>query len=90
MYEIIFSTKFKKDYKLAIKRNMNMDLLRETIVRLADRETLAPSYKDHPLQGVYADCRECHLRPDWLLIYTLDENSQTLRLIATGSHNDLF
>jgi mRNA interferase YafQ len=90
MYGIIYSTKFKKDYKLAIKRQLDTGLLYDVITQLANGETLAVKYKDHSLQGEYAVFRECHLKPDWLLIYRIDKTKNTLELVATGSHSDLF
>ena len=90
MYDITYSTKFKKDYKLAVKRHWDVDLLRIVITQLANDELLAPKHKDHRLQGKFADCRECHIKPDWLLIYRINEDANTLELVATGTHSDLF
>jgi mRNA interferase YafQ len=90
MYDIIYSTKFKKDYKLAVKRQLDTALLYDMITRLANGETPAVKYADHSLQGEYAAFRECHLKPDWLLIYKIDKSENTLELVATGSHSDLF
>jgi mRNA interferase YafQ len=90
MYDIVYSTKFKKDYKLALKRHCDVNFLRIIITRLAHNEPLGPKHKDHKLQGKYADCRECHIKPDWLLLYKINEPENTLELVATGTHSDLF
>jgi mRNA interferase YafQ len=90
MYDIIYSTKFKKDYKRVVKRHWDISLLRTIITQLANNEALSIKYKDHRLQGEYADYRECHIKPDWLLIYIINERTNTLELVATGTHSDLF
>lgn len=88
MREIRYSTPFRKDYKHLQKRGKDLAKLRTVIVRLAADETLEKRYKDHPLQGRYAGARDCHISPDWVLIYAISGNE--LRLIRTGSHADLF
>jgi mRNA interferase YafQ len=90
MYDIAYSTKFKKDYKRVVKRHWDTSLLRVIITQLANNEPLALKHKDHHLQGEYTDCRECHIKPDWLLIYKINEQTNTLELVATGTHSDLF
>lgn len=90
MYEIRPTTKFQKDLKRAKKRGFNLSLLTEILKKLAGGETLPVKNKDHALSGNYAGCRECHIAPDWLLIYEVDGNSLILYLIRTGSHSDLF
>ncbi|GHU97631.1 hypothetical protein FACS1894156_9120 [Bacteroidia bacterium] len=90
MYEVVYSTKFKKDYKLAVKRNWDIELLRVVVTQLSEGKTLAPNYRDHNLQGQFTDCRECHIKPDWLLIYRINVIDNTLELVATGTHSDLF
>jgi mRNA interferase YafQ len=90
MYDIIYSTKFKKDYKRVVKRRWDISLLRTVVTQLANNEELSIKYKDHRLQGEYADYRECHIKPDWLLIYKINERINTLELVATGTHSDLF
>ncbi len=89
-YQIEMSTKFKKDYKLAIKRGYNDILLKEVISILANGEVLPSKYKDHTLIGDYKGYRECHITPDWLLIYRIEENLLILALTRTGTHSDLF
>lgn len=90
MYEIRPTTKFQKDLKRAKKRGFDLSLLTEILKKLAGGETLPVKNKDHALSGNYAGCRECHVAPDWLLIYEVDGNSLILYLIRTGSHSDLF
>lgn len=90
MYEIRPTTKFQKDLKRAKKRGFDLSLLTEILKKLAVDETLPVKNKDHVLSGNYAGCRECHIAPDWLLIYEVDGNSLILYLIRTGSHSDLF
>ncbi len=88
MYEIFRTTSFKKDYKKLSTSNKN--ILKEIVTILANGETLDEKYKDHPLVGNYLGCRECHLRPDLLLIYRIDNNILELALIRVGSHSKLF
>lgn len=88
--EIVWTTKFKKDYKLAIKRNRNIDLLDNIIRALSRGETLPEKYKDHELTGDWTGHRECHIQPDWLLIYRIEDNVLVLTLSRTGTHSDLF
>ena len=90
MYEIRPTTKFQKDLKRAKKRGFDLSLLTEILKKLAGGETLPVKNKDHALSGNYAGCRECHIAPDWLLIYEVDGNSLILYPILTGSHSDLF
>jgi len=89
-YRIEMSTRFKKDYKLIKKRGYDVKLLEEVISRLARGELLPERYLDHPLKGNFKDCRECHITPDWLLIYEVSENMLILYLTRTGTHSDLF
>ena len=88
--EIVWTTRFKKDYKLAMKRNMDMDLLDDIIRKLARGEALPDKNKDHDLSGDWVGHRECHILPDWLLIYKIDESVLVLTLTRTGTHSDLF
>ncbi len=90
MLTIKYHTRFKKDYKRVCKRGYNPILFQEVIEILAKGETLPAKYKDHQLTGNYKDCRECHITPDWLLIYQIDKNELILYLIRTGTHSDLF
>ena len=88
MFEILRTSQFKRDAKKAKKHGKDTDRLKTVIVLLAQGRTLPPKNKDHQLKGVYKDCRECHVEPDWLLIYRIEAN--VLQLVRTGSHADLF
>ncbi|MCD7855813.1 MAG: type II toxin-antitoxin system YafQ family toxin [Clostridiales bacterium] len=90
MLEIISSNRFKKDLKLAAKRGYNLDLLDEIVNTLAEQKPLPPKNRDHGLTGDYIDFRECHIQPDWLLVYRVDGEDLILFLSRTGTHSDLF
>ncbi|MBR5320179.1 MAG: type II toxin-antitoxin system YafQ family toxin [Peptococcaceae bacterium] len=89
-YQVKTTTHFKKDYKLAMRRGRKMNLLKEVITLLAMGETLPEKYKDHALTGNWSEHRECHIQPDWLLIYRIEDDVLVLTLSRTGSHSDLF
>ena len=89
-YHIVQTGKFKKDLKLVIKRGYNIELLGVVVDALAEGKELPAKYKDHTLTGNYKGCRECHITPDWLLIYEVDGDELYLYLTRTGSHSDLF
>lgn len=89
-YDIIFTTHFKKDFKLAVKRGLNLKALASVIVTLASGESLPERNKDHELTGDRKGYRECHILPDWLLIYKIENNTLVLTLARTGTHSDLF
>ncbi len=88
MRTIRYSGQFKKDAKLAAKRGYAMNKLRVVIEKLVNEEELDARYKDHALQGKFVGARDCHVSPDWVLIYAIVDNE--LRLIRTGTHSDLF
>ena len=88
--DIVWTTKFKKDYKLAIKRHMDIGLLDDIIRPLSRGEKLPEKNKDHELTGDWVGHRECHIQPDWLLIYRIEDDVLVLTLARTGSHSDLF
>lgn len=90
MLEIIASNKFRKDLKLARKRGLKLEKLDAVVETLANQLPLDTRYRDHALTGNYGDFRECHIEPDWLLIYRQDEDVLELFLFRTGSHSDLF
>ena len=90
MYTPVFLNSFKKDYKLADKRGLFTAELDTVLTALINGNELPPKYKNHKLKGNYKDCHECHIRPDWLLIYRIDENNNSITFIRTGSHSDLF
>lgn len=89
-YIVDFTTQFKKDIKLAKKQGKDTEKIFEVVEKLANDEILEAKYKDHCLTGDYKDCRECHIEPDWLLIYKKYESELILMLVRTGSHSDLF
>lgn len=90
MYAVKPTTRFQKDVKLAAKRGYEIELLTAVIKTLAIGEQLDEIYKDHPLKGGYSGCRECHIMPDWLLIYEISDEELILYLTRTGTHSDLF
>ena len=87
--DIVWTTKFKKDYKLAIKRHMDIGLLDDNIRALSRGEKLPEKNKDHELTGDWVEHRECYIQPDWLLIYRIEDDVLVLTLARTGSHSDL-
>ena len=88
MLNVRYSTRFKKDFKTCVKRGYQMPLLQQAIDTLRIPAPLPPKNKDHNLSGNYSGYRECHIEPDWLLIYKQTEDE--LRLDRTGTHADLF
>ena len=92
MLKIEFQGQFKKDFKLAIKRGCDIAELQKVITILANEQPLPEKYRDHALNDTkdYSGVRECHIQPDWLLIYKVYKDILTLKLIRTGSHSDLF
>ena len=89
-YTLKPTTQFKRDLKKAQKQNKNLDLLNKVLQQLADGIPLPEKNRDHALTGNYAGCRECHIQPDWLLIYEIAEDTLFLYLTRTGSHSELF
>lgn len=89
-YEVKTTSQFKKDYKLAMKRNLNTGLLKEIVELLANGKELPEKYRDHNLTGNWKGHRECHIQPDWLLIYKIENDILVLTLARTGTHSDLF
>lgn len=90
MLEIVMSNRFKRDLKLAARRGYNFELLDEIVNKLANRELLPEKNRDHALSGDYTGCRECHIAPDWLLVYQVEDKELILYLMRTGTHSDLF
>ena len=88
-YVVKATSQFKKDYKLAMKRGFKISLLDEVIVLLSKGEELPEKYRDHALIGNWLGHRECHILPDWLLIYRIENDVLVLTLSRTGSHSDL-
>ena len=89
-YNIKPTTKFQKDLKRVQRRGYNLSLLTEIVKKLANGEALPEKNKDHNLSGDYIGCRECHITPDWLLIYEISDGNLILYLTRTGTHSDLF
>jgi mRNA interferase YafQ len=89
-YRIVPTGAFRKDLKIILKRGYNLDLLGFVVDTLADGKPLPEKYKDHALTGRFKDCRECHITPDWLLLYELSNSEVILYLTRTGTHSDLF
>jgi addiction module toxin, relE/stbE family len=89
-YEVKFTTQFKKDLKLAKKQNKNLDKLFEVIALLSEGVKLDVKYRDHDLVGNYKGARECHIEPDWLLVYEYRNDVLVLMLYRLGSHSELF
>ena len=92
MLKLEFTGRFKKDYKIAVKRGCNPKRLEEVLELLQKEEILPSKYRDHQLVNSrnYQNMRECHIEPDWLLVYQVIDDELILRLIRTGSHSDLF
>lgn len=89
-HKVVVLNAFRKDYRALTKRGYDMSLLQETVELLADGDPLPERYRDHALAGDFIGCRECHIKPDWLLIYRLEKDELILYLMRTGSHSDLF
>lgn len=90
MLDVVLSNRFKKDLKLAAKRGFDLAELEAVVNRLAAQQPLPDKNRDHTLTGDYIGFRECHIRPDWLLVYRVDGEDLVLFLFRTGSHTDLF
>ena len=84
------TSQFKKDYKLAMKRHLDISLLEEVVSQLALGKALPDKNRDHALTGDWIGHRECHIQPDWLLIYRIEDDVLVLTLARTGTHSDLF
>ena len=89
-YKLILTGKFKKSLKLAKKRGLDLSLMEEVVNTLQQGLPLEEKYRDHELKGKYKGFRECHIQPNWLLIYLLENDILTLTLVDTGTHSDLF
>lgn len=88
-YELVMTSRFRKDLKRMVKRGLPLNELEQVLDWLSDGIVLRPKYRDHELSGNYAGFRECHIRPDWLLIYMVEEEKLILTATRTGSHSDL-
>ena len=90
MYTLYYTGKFEKDLKRVAKRGYNMPLIEEVIETLETTGILDASYLPHKLKGNYVDCMECHIKPDWLLIWSQNNTTKEIYLMRTGTHSDLF
>jgi mRNA interferase YafQ len=90
MLRIRYSNRFKKDFKTIVKRGYDVKMFEKVLNLLVKEKTLPQKYLDHPLGGDYAGHRECHITPDWLLIYKVEKDILILSLTRTGTHSDLF
>ena len=90
MLKIVTSSQFKRDLKLARKRGCKIEHLRDVVNALANEQKLDEKYRDHRLEGNYNGFRECHIEPDWLLVYRINQDALELFLFRTGTHSDLF
>lgn len=90
MYQVKFTTTFKKRYKLIKKRGLDINLLDEVVDKLRKGIPLEEKYRDHGLSGNFDGFRECHIKPDWLLVYLIEDDILTLTLVDTGTHSDIF
>lgn len=90
MLELVTTTAFRKDLKLAKKRGYDLSLIEVVLDMLMEEQILPERYKDHALVGNYTGFRECHILPDWLLIYSINKSELILTASRTGTHSDLF
>jgi addiction module toxin, relE/stbE family len=90
MLELVTTTAFRKDLKLAKKRGYDLSLIEVVLDMLLEEQILPERYKDHALVGNYTGFRECHILPDWLLIYSINKSELILTASRTGTHSDLF
>lgn len=86
--EIQFSSKFRKDYELVKRRGYNMSKLSDVMKMISDGTPLPAKYREHHLKGNFKDCLECHIEPDWLLIYRVEKH--LISFERSGTHSDLF
>ena len=89
IYVVKYTTAYKKSYKLMLKRGLSVELLDGVVEELRHGRKLAPQYRDHELKGKFKGFHECHIKPDWLLIYLKEDDILTLTLVDTGSHADV-
>ncbi|MBQ7719689.1 MAG: type II toxin-antitoxin system YafQ family toxin [Clostridia bacterium] len=90
MLKVVYTSRFKKDYKALLKRGVNVESLNKTILLISEEKQLPAINNDHPLKGSFTGCRECHLGFDWLLVYKIHKDILVLELIRTGTHQDVF
>ena len=90
MYNLRFTSKIQRNIKLMKKRGKDLDKLKLVLNMLQKGQELPTKYKDHSLSGNFTGCRECHIEPDWLLVYEIIDSELIILLLTTGSHSDLF
>ena len=90
MYTVKFTTAYKKSYKLMKKRGLDLSLLDDVVDTLRHGKQLEAKHRDHELSGKFKGFRECHIKPDWLLVYLIENDILTLTLVETGTHSDIF
>lgn len=90
MYKVKFTRAYKKAYRRAKKRGFNLSLLDHIVDELRQGRPLEEKFRDHKLKGPFEGFRECHIQPDWLLVYLIEEDILTLTLVDTGTHSDIF
>ncbi|MDD7703030.1 MAG: type II toxin-antitoxin system YafQ family toxin [Lachnospiraceae bacterium] len=90
MLDLVMTTQFRKDLKRINKRGKDLSLLKDVLQTLREEQALEEKYHDHALTGNYIGFRECHIQPDWLLVYTINKEELILTASRTGSHSDLF
>ena len=89
-YDLVLTGKFKKGLKLAKKRGLDIKLLEDIVDKLQNGIPLEEKHRDHELKGKFKGFRECHIQPDWLLMYLIEDDVLVLTLVDTGTHSDLF
>lgn len=90
MYTVSYTGQFKRSLKRCVKRGLDIKIFTATLDLLQSTGTLPPQYRPHKLTGKYAECWECHMQPDWLLVWRQNDTELELILVDTGSHSDLF
>ena len=90
MYEVIYTGQFKKSLKLCVRRGLDVNVFKTVLDILQEQGQLPAEYRPHKLTGKYTGCWECHMQPDWLLIWEQDDRQLHLILVDTGTHSDLF
>ena len=90
MLDLVMTTQFRKDLKRINKRGKDLSLLKDVLQTLREEQALEEKYRDHALTGNYIGFRECHVQPDWLLVYAINKEELILTASRTGSHSDLF
>ena len=88
--DLVMTTQFRKDLKRINKRDKDLSLLKDVLQTLREEQALEEKYRDHALTGNYIGFRECHVQPDWLLVYAINKEELILTASRTGSHSDLF